>query len=60
METLEQRYKNDPKLLAFYQKKLLIRGWAGRTDDVEKEYVRRMNPDWYAHAVLVGIQRQKS
>ena len=36
---LAERYRNDPGLLAFYRKKLLIRGWAGRTDDVERAYI---------------------
>ena len=26
-QTLETRYKDDPELLALYQRKLLIRGW---------------------------------
>jgi len=41
-KTLEERYKDDPSLLALYKKKLLIRGWAGRKDPVEKEYIRRV------------------
>ncbi len=39
--TLEERYEGDPGLLAFYQKKLPIRGWAGKMDCTEKEWVRR-------------------
>ena len=35
---LEERYKTDPELLKHYRKRLLIRGWAGKTDDVEKAY----------------------
>ena len=45
--TLEEYYKDDSVLLAFYQKKLLIRGWQPRMNDMEREYVRRMNPPWY-------------
>ncbi len=41
METLEERYKDDPKLLDLYKRKLLKPGWAGKKDPVEKEYVRR-------------------
>jgi hypothetical protein len=36
---LSERYRNDPQLLGFYRKKLLIRGWAGDTDPVEKAYI---------------------
>jgi len=37
---LNRRYKNDPVLLAHYRKKLLVRGWAGKSNDpVEKAYV---------------------
>ena len=35
---LEERYKNDPQLLSFYQKKLLEPGWAGE-----------LSPDEFAH-----------
>lgn len=40
METLKDRYKDDPILLRLYRKKLPKRNWAGRKDDVEKEYCR--------------------
>jgi hypothetical protein len=36
---LAAEYEGDPKLLAFYRKKLLIRGWAGRTSPTEKAYI---------------------
>jgi hypothetical protein len=38
MKNLQERYKNDPVLLAFYQKRLLIPGWAGEVDTVESEF----------------------
>lgn len=41
-ETLEERYDGDAQLLAFYKKKLLKRGWAGKRDRTEREYQRRM------------------
>jgi hypothetical protein len=41
-ETLEQRYADDPELLRLYKKKLPMRGWAGKKDATEKEYVRRV------------------
>jgi hypothetical protein len=37
-EGLGKRYGSDPDLLAFYRKRLLQRGWAGATDDIEKAY----------------------
>jgi hypothetical protein len=40
MTTLEERYKNDPKLLALYKTKLLEPGWAGELDRVELAYVK--------------------
>ena len=51
VETLEERYRDDPVLLEFYQKRLLIPGWAGVLDDCEREYLRRINPPWYANIV---------
>lgn len=41
METLKERYKNDPRLLAFYKKKLLIPYWPGEADATEAEYITR-------------------
>ena len=41
---LAARYAGDPGLLAFYHKRLLVRGWAGDKDAVEKAYI-------LAHAV---------
>ena len=38
--TLEERYEDDPELLAFYKKKLLEPGWAGELDRAEFAYVR--------------------
>ena len=40
---LARRYSKDSDLLAYYRKKLLTRGWAGRLDPVERAYV-------FAHA----------
>jgi len=40
MTTLDERYKDDPQLLAFYKTKLLEPGWAGELDRVEFAYVR--------------------
>ena len=42
-ETLEARYAGDEGLLAFYQKKLPQRAWAGRLDCTEREYVMRVS-----------------
>ena len=39
MRNIDERYRDDPKLLAFYRKKLLIPGWAGEIDDVESTYI---------------------
>lgn len=39
-EALANRYVGDAGLLALYKKKLPKRGWAGRLDVVEREYVR--------------------
>ncbi len=38
-ETLEERYADDLELLRFNQKKLLIAGWPGLKDDVEKAFI---------------------
>ena len=38
--TLEERYENDPELLAFYKQKLLQPGWAGELDTVELAYIK--------------------
>lgn len=50
-ETLEERYRDDPVLLEFYKKRLLIKGSAGVLDECEQEYLRRMKPPWYASQV---------
>lgn len=47
---LQARYARDPKLLAFYGRILLQRGWAGRMDDVERAYALAHAP-WYQAAV---------
>ena len=38
-EGLRGRYLNDPELLHMYEKKLLIPGWPGETDSIEKPYI---------------------
>ena len=43
-ETLETRYAGDERLLAFYQRKLPQRAWAGQLDCIEREYVLRVSP----------------
>ena len=43
-ETLEARYEGDERLLAFYQRKLPQRAWAGQLDCTEREYVLRVSP----------------
>ncbi len=55
-EILEERYQDDPVLLEFYKERLLIKGWAEQLDDCEREYLRRMNPPWYAQRVKVGME----
>ena len=37
---LDERYKDDPELLAFYKKKLLEPGWAGELSLDEFAYVK--------------------
>ncbi len=44
-KALAARYKNDPALLKFYRAKLLIRGWAGSVDEVEKAY-QKAHASW--------------
>lgn len=36
---LEKEYKDDPVLLNFYQKRLLIPLWVGEVTDAEAEYI---------------------
>ena len=45
-QALAARYKDDPKPLAFYRRKLLQRGWAGNLDDVERGYLAA-HASWY-------------
>ena len=40
-KTLEERYRDDPGLLQFYKKKLLIPGWAGELDKEELSYIKK-------------------
>ena len=46
---LRQRYCKDPNLLQFYAERLLQRGWAGTTDDLEKAYLAS-HVGWYQAA----------
>jgi len=41
VNTLKERYRDDLKLLKFYQEKLLVPGWAGELDKCEITYVKR-------------------
>ena len=38
--TLQKRYADNADLLAFYQKKLLLPGWAGELDSIELVYIK--------------------
>lgn len=38
--SLQERYANDPELLAFYQRKLLEPGWAGEWSPDELAYIK--------------------
>jgi hypothetical protein len=40
---LAQEYANDPALLAFYQRRLLKKGWAGTKTPTENKYVALVN-----------------
>jgi len=40
MTTFDERYKDDPQLLAFYKTNLLEPGWAGELDRCEFAYIR--------------------
>jgi hypothetical protein len=50
---LAGRYKKDPVLLAFYQRRLLQRGWAGNVDDTERAYMMS-HAGWYRESVERG------
>lgn len=39
MKELCDIYRDDPELLRFYKKKLLIPGWAGQVTDAEARYI---------------------
>jgi hypothetical protein len=55
---LRQRYAKDPTLLQFYARKLLQRGWSGKTDEVEKAYLAS-HADWYQAAQERGQEIAK-
>ena len=50
---LRDRYKKDPTLLHFYARNLLLRGWAGSTDVLEKGY-QAAHASWYKVAQESG------
>lgn len=50
---LRKEYGKDPDLLAFYAKKLLIRGWAGKLSETERLYLSN-HSDWYKAAQESG------
>lgn len=52
---LRTRYAGDDRLLNFYAQRLLQRGWAGVTDDVEKAYMTA-HAEWYKAAQEKGRQ----
>jgi hypothetical protein len=47
---LRAAYAADPALLSLYARKLLVRGWAGRLDDVERAYVAA-HAEWHRAGV---------
>lgn len=57
MKTLAQQYAKDPALLAFYQAKLLQRGWAGSVTPEEKVYQAEQAP-WAG--VRKGVAAEKA
>jgi hypothetical protein len=56
---LAKRYKSDPDLLAFYRRRLLQKGWAGTTDEVERAYQQSHAP-WARDAHEQGIRLQQA
>jgi hypothetical protein len=50
---LRKEYGRDPDLLAFYAKKLLIRGWAKSMSDAERLYLSN-HSEWYQSAQEKG------
>lgn len=55
-EALNTRYASDPDLLAFYRRRLLVRGWAGDADAVEKAY-SQAHAEWARGAAERGRAR---
>lgn len=67
MKTLQEEYKDDKALLKFYEKKLLIPGWAGQLDDAEAAYVanalrndRKLFLQWRRAGRFKGLRRNVS
>ena len=54
-EGLARRYGGDEELLVFYRGNLLIRGWAGVADELERAYQVAHAP-WAQSAARVGRQ----
>ena len=52
---LALRYREDPALARLYKRKLLQRGWAGKTDPTEKAYILA-HAGWAQTAARVGTQ----
>ena len=40
MQTLEEKYKDDPELLAFHKERLFEPGWAGELSPEELTYIK--------------------
>lgn len=54
---LALEYATDPGLLAFYRKRLLVRGWAGRKTPTEKAYILAHAP--FAQAGAANLARRR-
>jgi hypothetical protein len=52
---MRKEYRKDPDLLAFYAKKLLIRGWAKSMSDAERLYLSN-HAEWYQASQERGRQ----
>lgn len=54
---LAERYGEDTALLEHYRKRLLVRGWAGRPDDIERAYAVGHAP-WAKQATAICAQNR--
>jgi len=59
MQTLEERYRNDPELLEFYRRKLLWPSWAGDLDEAEYRHVRKCLEEDEGLRKKWGISKRK-